>query len=302
MPKLFLLTILVALTLACGSGSTERSAAPAYVVTIPPLRMIVEEIAGDRATVTCLLDPGSSPHTYDPGTRDARAVEGASLFISVHSSLDGWAAKLPAWRSVEVMDLIPFGFHLVALCTGHHHEGDHQHHDETDAHFWTDPQVVAALVNPLVAEMVAVDPEGAETYRRNADEFLRNLDYLDEELATILAPHAGRPVLLMHPSLLYLLNRYGLRYVASIEESPGKEITPRQIDSLVSTIRIERVAAVFSEPQLSRRPAEVIAEAAQLPLHLLDPLGGVPGRDDYRSLMLYNARSLAEALSANTSP
>lgn len=301
MPKILFFALILVLTLGCRSEVSERGGRPTYVVTIPPLRMIVEELVGERGEVICLLAPGSSPHTYDPSTADARAVERATLFISVHESLDGWAARLPAPSSVQVMELIPSGFHMVGLCTEDHDHG-HHHHGDTDGHFWTDPRVVAQLINPLVDLMSAVDPEGAAVYRANGNAFREQLDFVDEEMATILAPHAGNPVLLMHPSFLYLLHRYGLRYIASVEESPGKEITPRQIDSLVSKIQAEKVAAVFSEPQLSSRPAQVIAEAAGLPVRLLDPLGGVPERDDYRSLMLYNARTLAEALSANASP
>ena len=42
--------------------------------------------------------------------------------------------------------------------------------------------------------------------------------------------------------------------------------------------------------------AEVVAEAAGLPLFELDPNGGTQGRMTYSELVLFNARTLAGAL------
>jgi len=53
---------------------------------------------------------------------------------------------------------------------------------------------------------------------------------------------------------------------------------------------------VLTEPQLARRPAEVVAEAAGVRCYEMDPLGGVPGRETYSELLRYNARVLVEAL------
>ena len=54
--------------------------------------------------------------------------------------------------------------------------------------------------------------------------------------------------------------------------------------------------AVLTEPQLPKRPAEVVAEAANIPLIELDPMGSVGGPQRYGEWLLESARHLREAL------
>jgi ABC-type Zn uptake system ZnuABC Zn-binding protein ZnuA len=93
-----------------------------------------------------------------------------------------------------------------------------------------------------------------------------------------------------------LLKRYGLEYAGVIEPYPGKEPMPRHIEKLVRRLQQARAKAVFSEPQLPERPAQVLAETAGVKLRVLDVTGGLPGRMTYAELILYNARVLREAL------
>jgi zinc transport system substrate-binding protein len=131
-------------------------------------------------------------------------------------------------------------------------------------------------------------------YQANGSRFAVELDDLDRRLGEILSPVRGAAVVLHHPSVRYLLNRYGLRLLRVIEESPGKEPSPRYIQDLVNEMKAAGVKAVFNEPQLALRPVEVIAEAAGVPVKTLDPLGGEPGRETYSELLLFNAKALAE--------
>jgi zinc transport system substrate-binding protein len=57
-----------------------------------------------------------------------------------------------------------------------------------------------------------------------------------------------------------------------------------------------QAAALFSEPQLDRRPAQVIADQAKLPLFELDPIGGSAGAETYEKLLEKNADVLDKAL------
>ena len=55
---LFTLAFILA---ACEETKREK---PVVTVTIEPLRYFVEQIAGDRVSVTTLVPKGSSPETY----------------------------------------------------------------------------------------------------------------------------------------------------------------------------------------------------------------------------------------------
>ena len=92
------------------------------------------------------------------------------------------------------------------------------------------------------------------------------------------------------------MHRYGLAVAGMVEPFPGKEPTPKFLEALIETAKQQHVRAVFTEPQLPRRPAEVVANACGLPLFELDPNGGADGRRTYRALIEYNASMLKQAL------
>lgn len=268
-----------------------------YVATINPLRAIVAEVVGDRAEVDVLLKPGASPHTYEPRPSDAVAAESAIALFYAADDIDAWAAKLPAKERVPMFSFVPETRRLLYDDAAHVDDGDHDHQAGTaNGHFWSDPLVVKAILPELARRLGALDPGGAEIYTRNAERFAQELDLLDGELKSMFAGLADRPVFMFHPSWTYFMKRYGLKVAGMVEPVPGKEPSPKFLRSLVDTARAERVCAVFTEPQLPRRPAEVIAEACGLKLYELDPNGGIEGRRTYRELIEYNAGILRKAL------
>lgn len=281
---------------------------PVFVATIQPLAMILREIAGDRAEILCLLPAGASPHTFSPRPSDAAACNRAARVFMVAPQLDAWAARLaPAEKRVMVLAFVP---EKELLHFAHGEEADEQREAAAaaqslnlaasvavgDPHFWTDPLTVKAIVDPLADELVKADPSGAETYRANAARFAANLDALNAKIKSILAPVAGRSFVLMHPSFQYLANRFNLKIAGSVEQVPGKDPTPRELVDLAAKIRAEGARAIFSEPQLPRRPAEVLAETSGIKMGILDPNGGDKGKETYAELIEFNARALAEAL------
>jgi len=293
------LFILLALLVAC--GACQRAAAPEQTLllaTIPPLGYILEEVAGDNATVEVLLPAGASPHAFEPRPSDARRAQRAAALVYVSDDMDGWAAQLDCPRRIALLGLVPEDRRLpAALETGHEHDhGDGCRHGDDDPHFWTDPVLVGDLLPELVRLLGDLDPAGAEIYLRNARTFAAKLEELDREVQSRLEPLAGSAVILFHPSLRYFLERYGLELAAVIEPAPGKEPSPAELARLLDVAREHGVRALFSEPQLPTGPVDAIAEALALPVFVLDPLGGRPGRDSYPKLIVYNAETLASAL------
>lgn len=308
--KRFSIAIIAAVLIAsiaqfCGCAApAPKSDKPVFVATVPPLGMILNELAKDRAEVKVLLGGGASPHTYEPRPSDARQVAGALALFYVSDALDAWAAKLQANQRFEVLEFVPRDLLLpgeleaeIDPSHDHDHAGDdHHHHGEFDPHVWSDPALVKATLPKLVEALSQADPAGSTTYQQNAAAFAARLDTLDTELAATLAPLKGKPVILFHLSLQYLLHHYGLKLAAVMEPSPGKEASPKYIRDVIETVQRYSVKVIFSEPQLPRRPAEAIAQAAGVTLAELDPYGGLPGRETYEALLRYNAETLRKAL------
>ena len=80
-----------------------------------------------------------------------------------------------------------------------------------------------------------------------------------------------------------------------MEPSPGQTAGPRTLHELAEHLKAEGVKAVFIEPQLPPQSAYAVAEEAHLKVVEIDPNGGVPGRETYRELVLFNARAVRSA-------
>jgi len=54
----------------------------------------VKNVAGDKVDVLTLLRPGDSPHTYEPTSRDMKAVAQAKLLVVNGAGLDFWVEEV----------------------------------------------------------------------------------------------------------------------------------------------------------------------------------------------------------------
>ena len=281
-------------------GAGAAFAQPSVVVSIHPLFDLVRQLAGDDAEVVRVLAPGASPHTFDPTPRDVARLLKADLVV-MNGGLDLWlrglveasGARAPI---VEVIGLAPVrqalaeGFpDLVAVAADGATVG-------FNAHVWLDPRVMAAALPDLAEALAAVDPARAEAYRQRAARLVVELEALDAELRAMLAPVAGAAFVPFHDAWPYFAARYGLDLIVEIEPFPGREPSPAYLREALRLIRSSGARAIFSEAQLERRPAEVVAAEAGVALHELDPLGGVGGRERYQDLLRWNAAVLLEGL------
>jgi ABC-type Zn2+ transport system substrate-binding protein/surface adhesin len=61
-------------------------------------------------------------------------------------------------------------------------------------------------------------------------------------------------------------------------------------------VRVAGVRVLFTEPQLSLEALRPIARDLGVTLAVLDPLGGLPGRESLVELLLFDARAIAAAV------
>ncbi len=297
-----LIFCLVALTVLSAGGCADRAegapaAKPRVVASIPPIAAIVREVAGDRAEVACILRPGVSEHLFEARPSDMRAAEGALALVACSPDVDPWSERIPAARRIHLFRYVPVDRRLPAVCA-HGQPADRHGHapGDEDGHFWSDPSLVRDVLPRLVQDLARLDPPGAAVYRANAARFDRDLERLDAETSALLAPVRGRPVFTYHAGLQYMLHRYGLEFGGVVEAIPGQEPTAPQVAALVARMRQAGASAIFTEPHLSPRGAQVLSAATGVAIFELDPIGGVPGRATYRELIEYNAATLARAL------
>lgn len=285
--------LLLGVCLALFSGCHGRAGAQAdYVVTLSPLKMILEPLTAGRKSVACLVPPGASPHTFTLRPSDVERLSSARTVFYFDQSLDGWAAQLAPGSSHALMAMVPPSM-LLPFDFDHDH-GDGSTSSEYNPHIWSDPELVSAVVPELVKILIANDPEGRAVYEANAAAFLDELELLDQSLKASMATRPPMTLVAFHPSWSYFFQRYGVSVAAYVEPVPGKELTPQTILELRNELRDRQPVVILSEVQLPRRSADALAEALGAHVVEIDPLGGRPPLDSYAKLLRANAERLGE--------
>ena len=280
------------------------SQAQNIVVSLYPYVDLLQSVAGEEAQVEALLPAGASPHTFDPSPRDVAKLAEADLVV-VNGILDEWMLDLLDASGSEVavlniMESVNFDVEIVdEHATDEQATDEHatdEHSGGLNPHVWLDP-VLMMEVAPLFAEILGeLEPDNSQTYTANAEALVSELEALNTELSELLAPVSGAAFVPFHDAWPYFAKRFELDLVVEIEPAPGREPSPAYIAEALELIKESGAKAVFSEVQLPARPAEVVAENANVALYFLDPVGGAEGTRTYADLLRFNARVIADAL------
>ncbi len=289
MTRLQVVAVLIcAVAVAASPASTGRGAeAPLVYVSIPPLQAIVEGVGGANVRVETLLPPGASPATYEPTPRQMASLAGAALFFRIGAPFEETVIAKTAslMPELEVIDCRR-GVELVPM------EGqDHEGHGGglPDPHIWLDPVRAKTVTTTIGEALQKLLPGAAAELDRNAAAFRGELAETDARIAVILAPFAGRKVLVFHPAFGYLARRYGLQQVAV--EVEGKAPSPRQLAVLTDALGQSDRKVLFSQPQFSHSAARAVADALGCEVVELDPLSA-----NYPAELVVIAQRIAGAL------
>lgn len=307
----------IAAVLAIGGCSGEGSGGngkPTVAVSIFPLYDVTRRIAGDRLDVVLVLPPGRSEHGYDPSPKEIARISRATLGIAVGLDMDGWVENImrtaggsaKVVRVGEKVSTLPIDVEpLDDVAPGgephddHDGHADHEHEHvrgAPDPHVWLDPERMQQIVDVIADELTAIDPEGKETFANAAQAVKASIAKVDAAIAERSKRWTKRTIVTFHGSMAYFAKRYGIRIAAVVEPIAGKEPTAPYLAEVIEAIERNHAAALFTEPQLDRAPGKTIAREAGIPLGELDPIGGVPGRDSYEALLLWNADQLDKVL------
>lgn len=278
------------------------------IASIYPIADMVQQVGGDHVDVTFVLPAGASPHTFEPKPSLVKKFSSARIFFMVGAGLEFWAEKFielagPGLTTVVLSE----GVSLIHTA-GHHHENKTEHHAKSgisdhelrvaNPHIWLDPVIAKSMVNKITAALCEVDQPHVKYYKQRSRNYLKDIDKLDRRIKAGIDNFNIKKYVSFHASWVYFARHYGLEPVGVIEAAPGRNPTPIQIKHIVAMIKRDHIRAVFAEPQLNPRAAEIIAREAEVNVLLLDPLGGpnLKGRSTYIDLIKYNLNVMQEAM------
>ncbi len=178
------------------SGDQNDDQDLAIITTVPPHAWLVEQIAGDLATVHSLLLPGVSPATYQPTDAQVTQVMRAAIYFrtGVPAEHGPWFNAIEHSGRIQVVDLRD----SITLrhIEGHQHHNGHEGNDphsntSPDPHIWLSPQLLKTQAATITHALTEIDPTHAREYAQNLASLNTTLDELDTDITAILHPFHG---------------------------------------------------------------------------------------------------------------
>lgn len=281
-----LLTIISLLIVpACApAGQSAGADRIGVAVSILPQQEFVTAVGGDRVSVTVMVPPGASPHTYEVTPAQMAQLSKAKMYAKVGSPIEfeiAWMEKLIAQnRDMLVVDCSK-GIKLI--------ESTDEHEPGIDPHIWTSLRNVKIMVNNICAGLAQIDPDSRQYYEKNRDDYVARLNALDSDISAALKSVNNRTFIVYHPSWGYFAYDYGLKQVGIEEE--GKEPQAAYMTKIIKQARDQNIKVVFVSPEFSSRNAEVVASEIGGRVVVISPLAG-----NYLENMGEVAKAFKEAL------
>ena len=305
-------TIIVMLTLSalfltgCGSAPQNSDNAVSVLASTSFLADIAQNVAGDRLTVDSLLPIGSDPHAYQAAPSDVAKISESDLLILngveyehfIESLLENAGGERIVVEATAGLEPHPAEEHADEAESGAGHE-----HEAGDPHMWLDPNLVITYVENIRDGLIQVDPDGAETYKANADAYIAELKELDafikEQVDTI--PVERRLLVTNHEAMGYFAERYGFEIVDMILPSFSSEAgaSAQEIVAAVEAVRSSGAPAIFlGEVENADLANQIAAETGVKvvdDLYLESLTDGAPA-PTYIEMMRHNVTSIVEGL------
>jgi zinc/manganese transport system substrate-binding protein len=243
--------------MSAASAWQARAQAPEklpVVATFSILADFARNVGGERIEVTGLVGPNGDTHVYQPKPADAKELGAARLILVNGLGLEGWIDRLIKATGATA----PI---LVATKGISPQQMREEGRIGPDPHAWQSIANAKIYVANIRDALIAVDPDGASTYRTNADNYLGKLAALEQEVTAEIAkiPPGRRQIITTHDAFGYFGTAYGFRFIAPEGISTETEASARDVAKIIRQIKAQKIPAVFLENVTDPRLVQSIA-------------------------------------------
>lgn len=252
----------IAMLMGMLAVGTAQAGSLEVVATSTSMGALARTIGAERVQVTVLASPERDLHSLQAKPTMIHALRNADLLVGVGAELEvGWlpvaiasAANpriLPGqpgyFEAAGQVDLLEVGSPADRALGDVHPTGN--------PHVNMDPVRMARIGIALGERMALLDPAGAERYRANATAFAAAVEQRLVGWQDQLTDAPG--AVLYHRDAIYLLERFSVPLLGTIEEIPGVPPTARQIKALTDRLRGSSGVILYAPYQSAQAPTRL---------------------------------------------
>lgn len=280
------------LGMTAGAKAQERFK---VVTTFTVIADMARNVAGEAATVESITRPNAEIHEYQPTPRDILRAQDADLILWNGLGLEQWFERfLRNLRDVPEA-VVTQGIDPIGI-------GEGPYEGRPNPHAWMSPTDATLYVANIRDALIMHDPENAELYEANAEEYIREIEAAIQPIRDRLAeiPEDRRWLVTSEGAFSYLARDFQLKELYLWPINADSQGTPQQVRQVIDTMREHDIPAIFSESTVSDSPARQVARetgAAYGGVLYVDSLSGPDGPvPTYIDLLRVTTQTIADAL------
>lgn len=282
-----------ALALSIFTASTSAMAGTRVVTSLKPIELLVRAVAPDDVTVTTLVQPGASPHSYTMKPSQRQALEQADAIFWVGPELETFLARLlggdefrnrtySLMHGEDVPEVDADTDHGDHHDSGHDDHGhaketanghdEHDHGDGEDPHIWLDPALALSMARDIKRVLAQQDGADPAELDANLASFERRLSAAETDIMARLKPMEGVDLFTYHDAFTGFLEHYGLHLSGILTLNPELSPGARHIAEVQQKLQAANQPCLLTEPQFNRQWWRSITEGLEITFSTWDPL------------------------------
>ncbi len=239
------------------------------VATLTEIGALVEEIGGERVSVSSLARGDEDPHAIAAKPSHSRRMSRADLLVYNGLELEvGWLPLLlEGARNPRILEDSPGHLNLADFIEPMEvpENVDRSHgdvHPEGNPHYTVDPGLYPDLARAISNRLTLLDPDGDDFYAERLADFTARWHIRLKDWQHRLEGLDGLRVIAYHSQWVYSARRFGFQIVDHVENQPGIPPSPRHILELQERIEDGEIPLLIYSDLIHPETPERFAERA----------------------------------------
>lgn len=217
--------IVASIFAGCGNINKTDNNKLKVVTTIYPLYDWVKNITGSADVELSMIEKnGADLHNFQPTVEDIGNIAECDVFIYVGGESDSWVDDALKQKSnpdmvvINLMDVLKDNIKEEEVVEGMEAEDeeDEEEEPEYDEHIWLSLKNAKIICDYIAEKLAQIDSDNADAYKKNAAEYVGELDKLDGEYQAAVDNAANKTLLFGDRfPFRYLVDDYALSYYAA---------------------------------------------------------------------------------------
>ena len=233
----------------------------AVVTTVAPITSIAANVGGDKVSITGLVPEGTNSHTFEPPPSASAVLSEADIVFVNGLDLEEPTKELAEVTAKDDSEIVEIGTTVLPESEYIYDFSFPEEDGKPNPHLWTDPTWAIKYAEVIRDTFVERDPENADYFEANFDEFEIKANALADALRKDQVSIPGpRALLTYHDAYAYFADTFDWTVIGAIQPENFEDPAPKEVAELIDQIRAEDVPTVFGSEVFPSKALEQIAD------------------------------------------